>query len=90
MLPDLLVLPINLPQVVADGNHTFWEHPPSLRAAFSDRQRERDARATGYIRNTPNLVASIGALRQAANASPSTRRVSDGMMMPSSHIRAVA
>src|SRR5436853_7800308 len=43
-----------------------------------------------YIRNTPNLVLGIGAFRQAEKARPSTRRVSDGAMMPSSHSRAVA
>ncbi len=44
-----------------------------------------------HIRNTPNLArSSIGALRHAANASPSTSRVCAGSMMPSSHSRAVA
>jgi hypothetical protein len=43
-----------------------------------------------HILNTPNLVASTGALSAALNASASTRRVSDGAMMPSSHSRAVA
>src|SRR4029079_6587987 len=43
-----------------------------------------------YIRNTPNFVASTGALRQAEKASARTRRVSSGAMMPSSQSRAVA
>ena len=44
-----------------------------------------------YILNTPNRVrSSIGALSDADNPSPSTRRVSAGSMMPSSHSRAVA
>ena len=43
-----------------------------------------------HILNTPNLVPSTGALSAAENASASTRRVSDGAMMPSSHSRAVA
>jgi hypothetical protein len=43
-----------------------------------------------YIRNTPNRVSSIGALSAAESARPSTRRVSCGVMMPSSHSRAVA
>jgi hypothetical protein len=43
-----------------------------------------------YIRNTPNLVSGMGALRQAESARDSTRRVSAGAMMPSSHSRAVA
>ena len=43
-----------------------------------------------YMRNTPNRVASIGALSAAEKASASTRRVSPGAMTPSSHSRAVA
>jgi hypothetical protein len=43
-----------------------------------------------YIRNTPQRVSGIGALRAAENASASTRRVSCGAMMPSSQSRAVA
>lgn len=43
-----------------------------------------------HIRNTPNRVSGIGALRAAEKASASTRRVSCGVMMPSSHSRAVA
>ena len=43
-----------------------------------------------YILNTPNLVRGIGAFSAADNASASTRRVSEGAMMPSSHNRAVA
>src|SRR5690606_23316809 len=49
-----------------------------------------------YIRNTPNRVPSrpgplsIGAFRDAEIPRPSTRRVSAGSMMPSSHRRAVA
>jgi hypothetical protein len=43
-----------------------------------------------HIRNTPNRVAGTGALSAAENASASTRRVSPGVMMPSSHSRAVA
>jgi hypothetical protein len=45
---------------------------------------------TAYIRNTPNCEAGIGALSVAENASIRTRRVSAGVMMPSSHRRAVA
>ena len=44
----------------------------------------------GHIRNTPNVVFSIGALRLAEIASASTRRVSAGSMMPSSQSRALA
>src|ERR1035437_8157294 len=43
-----------------------------------------------YILNTPNFVSGTGALSAAENASASTRRVSPGAMMPSSHSRAVA
>jgi hypothetical protein len=43
-----------------------------------------------HILNTPNFVSGIGALSAAENASASTRRVSCGAMMPSSHSRAVA
>lgn len=44
----------------------------------------------GYILNTPNFAGSMGALSDAASASPNTRRVSAGSMMPSSHNLAVA
>ena len=43
-----------------------------------------------YIRNTPKRAGSIGALSDADRPRPSTRRVSAGSMMPSSHSRAVA
>ena len=43
-----------------------------------------------YMRNTPNRVGSIGALRLTKKASVSARRVSEGAMTPSSHSRAVA
>src|SRR5215470_16670240 len=43
-----------------------------------------------YIRNTPNRGGGIGALRLADSARANTRRVSPGVMMPSSHNRAVA
>jgi hypothetical protein len=47
-------------------------------------------RGEAHIRNTPKRVSSIGALRQAERASDSTRRVSEGRMMPSSQSLAVA
>ena len=43
-----------------------------------------------HILNTPNFVSGIGALSAAAKHSAKTRRVSAGVMMPSSHKRAVA
>ena len=43
-----------------------------------------------HIRNTPNVVLSLGRLREAEIASPSVRRVSAGSMTPSSHSRALA
>jgi len=43
-----------------------------------------------YMRNTPYLCGSIGALSDAEIANPNTRRVSAGSMMPSSHRRALA
>lgn len=46
--------------------------------------------AAHYIRNTPNRVSGMGAFSVAAKAKASTRRVSAGAMMPSSHSRAVA
>src|SRR5450631_743596 len=44
----------------------------------------------GYIRNTPNVVGSMGLFSAAEIASPSTRRVSAGSMTPSSQSRALA
>ena len=46
--------------------------------------------ALSHILHTPNFVSAIGALRQTPSASPSTSRVSEGRMMPSSQSRAVA
>src|SRR5262249_30211623 len=43
-----------------------------------------------HILKTSNFVSGIGAFSVAARASDSTRRVSDGRIMPSSHSRAVA
>src|SRR4051794_41828361 len=37
-----------------------------------------------YIRNTPNLVSGMGALRQAESASDNTRRVSAGGVVAAS------
>ena len=42
-----------------------------------------------HILNTPNFVSWIGAFSVAANAKASTRRVSDGKIIPSSHRRAL-
>ena len=44
----------------------------------------------GYMRNTPNVVSGIGALRVTASDRARTSRVRRGSMMPSSHSRAVA
>ncbi len=46
--------------------------------------------ALRHIRNTPKRVSGTSALRQAEKANASTRRVSEGRMMPSSQSRAVA
>ena len=46
--------------------------------------------AHGYILNTPKRVSFMGAFNAADRPSPSTRRVSAGSMMPSSHSRALA
>ena len=62
-------------------------HAASDLAAIGD---EDFVEQFGHIRNTPNDVFSIGALRLAEIASASTRRVSAGSMMPSSQSRALA
>ena len=61
----------------------------------SDKKNEmldgvRYAMIVPHILNTPNLVSGIGAFSAAEKHSASTRRVSAGVMMPSSHSRAVA
>ena len=48
------------------------------------------ARILSHMRKTPNFVSGMGALSAADRPSASTRRVSAGSMMPSSHRRAVA
>src|SRR5688500_16105905 len=56
-----------------------------------ERSRHEDrARPEPHIRNTPNFVSGMGAFKAAEKASPRTRRVSEGRMMPSSQRRAVA
>ena len=50
----------------------------------------RQSQECVHIRNIPNRVFPIGALRLAEMASASRRRVSSGSMMPSSHSRALA
>ena len=47
-------------------------------------------RSSCYMRKTPKRVSGIGARSAAAKPKASTRRVSTGSMMPSSHKRAVA
>jgi hypothetical protein len=59
-------------------------------AAGTARGAAADGLTGRHILNTPNLVSGIGALSAAEKASASTRRVSVGAMMPSSHSRAVA
>jgi hypothetical protein len=63
----------------------------SLRLREGRPRRSRfQRRYLPHMRNTPNFVSSIGALRQAESESESTVRVSEGRMMPSSQSRAVA
>src|SRR5690606_4507706 len=92
---------LRLPQATAQLLLPSWE-PLWRRSEEADflrrwsprggryRRHGCSCRCVGYMRNTPNLAGSIGALRDAETARPSTRRVSAGSMMPSSHSRAVA
>lgn len=64
-------------------------HSPPRRPPDPAARRPGLARLA-HIRNTPNLVSGMGALRAAASASARTRRVSAGARMPSSQSRAVA
>jgi len=69
----------------------FTEHSGSSQHLHISLWRgDEPAFGARYIRNTPKCVRRIGALSAAENASASTRRVSAGAMMPSSHRRAVA
>ncbi len=56
---------------------------------FATRTDENTRDRCRYIRNTPNGVDGIGALRAADSPRPSTIRVSTGSMIPSSQRRAV-
>src|SRR5262249_15776662 len=49
-----------------------------------------DAAHRHHIRKSPNAVFATGAFSAAERPSPSTRRLSAGSMMPSSHSLAVA
>ena len=74
--------------------HAAERRAPARRSPASLKQRglRRVIRRNppAYMRNTPKRCGSIGALSDAEIASPSTRRVSAGSMMPSSHSRALA
>ena len=60
-------------------------------AAIGDQQSGKHSRSLIlYMRNTPKRVSAMGAFSAADSPSPSTRRVSDGAITPSSHRRAVA
>ena len=59
--------------------------PPGRRLDLVD----ADDRVTRHMRKTPKVVSGIGALSAAEIPSASTRRVSSGSMIPSSHSRAV-
>ena len=62
-------------------------HDPAY-PVTSNWPRLRD-QLVGFIRNTPNFGSGMGAFNAADSAKASTRRVSAGSMMPSSHRRAV-
>ena len=60
-------------------------------AAIGDQQSGKHSRSLIlYMRNTPKRVSAMGAFSAADRPRPSTRRVSDGAITPSSHRRAVA
>jgi hypothetical protein len=62
----------------------------AMRQAISPRLAISRDRNIAYIRNTPKRVFCTGAFKAADKDNPTTRRVSAGSMMPSSHSRAVA
>src|ERR1700719_3187604 len=61
-----------------------------LRLPFENKTCTTFSLTSTHIRNTPNRVSEIGAFSAAEKHNASTRRVSAGVMMPSSHNRAVA
>ena len=73
------------------GNAQSKTNSPATRYLVRMKPPNRNYNFRGpHIRNTPNRVPRTGALSAAENAKASTRRVSEGAMMPSSHSRAVA
>jgi enoyl-CoA hydratase/carnithine racemase len=81
-----LLLPVGA-SLLAIMRHRCCPGSPAswlLRARAARRSRTR-----AYMRNTPKRVGSIGALRLADSASPSTSRVCAGSITPSSHSRAL-
>src|SRR2546425_10824714 len=79
------------------GNHCVIERVAHLRAVEEDAgggavalHIKRLHTSCPQMRNTPNFVSGIGALKLALSARASTRRVSAGSMTPSSHRRALA
>jgi hypothetical protein len=85
--------------VERQGSHEFAEldHHPGLErvSGLGPVESQRGDRAVAcqadgaHIRNTPKVVSGTGAYAAAAMPRASTRRVSAGSMMPSSHRRAV-
>ena len=75
-----------------EAEYVEVDHPvqKAVRAATEEVAGEASAGYGIDGCSAPNFAGSIGALRLAEMPSPSTRRVSAGSMMPSSHSRAVA
>ena len=66
------------------------ERTPASKAEPQAQSRESAQASRHYIRKIPNFVSSAGAFIEADSPSPSTRRVSAGSIIPSSHSRAEA
>lgn len=72
-------------ELVQPHYSTVYEKAIQLEAFIAKITKQRN-----HILKTPNFVSGIGAFSDALIASPRTRRVSAGSMMPSSHSLAVA
>src|SRR5262249_28592214 len=76
---------------ISHNTHPFWGSgsPSILRGPTDYARRSGLIFPRSYIRKTPKVVSGTGAFSAAEMPSASTRRVSSGSMIPSSHRRAV-
>src|SRR5262249_54473326 len=85
----LFKLPVHLLRSSVEGSG-LAVMPAFVAGTYAADEKLKHPGEKHHIRNTPNFVSGIGAFSAAEKHRARTRRVSVGVMMPSSHSRAVA